>query len=89
MKFTSIGAYSYRFLILTFITCRKFFRKTAMVQSSIANSSLKPGNLKDPELAELFSQAKDFELNDRYEERREIGHGAFGSVYYVMPIFRI
>lgn len=60
-----------------------------MVQSSIANSSLKPGNLKDPELAELFSQAKDFELNDRYEERREIGHGAFGSVYYVMPIFRM
>jgi hypothetical protein len=41
---------------------------------------LKPGNLKDPEVAELFS-TKDPE--HRYEDLREIGHGAFGAVFYV------
>jgi hypothetical protein len=35
---------------------------------------LKPGNLKDPEVAELFS-TKDPELF--YEDLRQIGHGKF------------
>ncbi|CAJ0943003.1 unnamed protein product, partial [Mesorhabditis belari] len=39
----------------------------------------KPGNLKDPTVASLFS-AKDPEL--RFDDLREIGHGSFGAVYY-------
>uniref|UniRef100_A0A183BQY2 non-specific serine/threonine protein kinase n=1 Tax=Globodera pallida TaxID=36090 RepID=A0A183BQY2_GLOPA len=46
-----------------------------------SNAKLKPGNLKDPEVAELFS-LKDPE--QRYEDLREIGHGAFGAVFYAL-----
>ncbi|KAL3091356.1 hypothetical protein niasHS_007149 [Heterodera schachtii] len=46
-----------------------------------SNTKLKPANLKDPEVAELFS-LKDPE--QRYEDLREIGHGAFGSVFYAL-----
>nr|CAD2149827.1 unnamed protein product [Meloidogyne enterolobii] len=47
----------------------------------MAPAKLKPGNLKDPEVAELFS-TKDPE--SRYEDLREIGHGAFGAVFYAL-----
>ncbi|CAD5213969.1 unnamed protein product [Bursaphelenchus okinawaensis] len=40
---------------------------------------LKPGSLKDPEVAQLFS-TKDPE--QRYCDLREVGSGSFGSVYY-------
>uniref|UniRef100_A0A1I7SE52 non-specific serine/threonine protein kinase n=1 Tax=Bursaphelenchus xylophilus TaxID=6326 RepID=A0A1I7SE52_BURXY len=40
---------------------------------------LKPGSLKDPEIAQLFS-TKDPE--QRYCDLREVGSGSFGSVYY-------
>lgn len=43
--------------------------------------TIKPGSLKDPEIAELFS-TKDPEL--RYEDLREIGHGSFGAVFFVI-----
>lgn len=46
-------------------------------------ASAKPGSLKDPEIAELFS-TKDPEL--RYEDLREIGHGSFGAVFFVSKI---
>lgn len=47
-------------------------------------SSAKPGSLKDPEIAELFS-TKDPEL--RYVDLREIGHGSFGAVFFVSLFF--
>lgn len=42
--------------------------------------TLKPGSLKDPSVASLFS-TKDPEL--RFSDLREIGHGSFGAVYFV------
>jgi hypothetical protein len=42
--------------------------------------NLKPGNLKDPAVAQLFS-TKDPET--RYYDLREVGSGSFGNVYYV------
>uniref|UniRef100_A0A7E4VFL9 non-specific serine/threonine protein kinase n=1 Tax=Panagrellus redivivus TaxID=6233 RepID=A0A7E4VFL9_PANRE len=42
---------------------------------------LKPGNLKDPAIAALFS-SKDPE--QRYNDLREIGHGSFGAVYFAL-----
>lgn len=42
--------------------------------------SLKPGSLKDPLVAALFT-TKDPE--QRYRDLREIGHGSFGAVYFV------
>ena len=43
-------------------------------------ASQKPGSLKDPTVAHLFS------TNDpekRFEDLREIGHGSFGAVFFV------
>lgn len=40
----------------------------------------KPGSLKDPAVAALFSN-KDPE--QRFEGLREIGHGSFGAVFFV------
>uniref|UniRef100_A0AC35G3F2 Protein kinase domain-containing protein n=1 Tax=Panagrolaimus sp. PS1159 TaxID=55785 RepID=A0AC35G3F2_9BILA len=42
---------------------------------------LKPGSLKDPSVASLFS-TKDPEL--RFSDLREIGHGSFGAVYFAL-----
>ena len=40
----------------------------------------KPGSLKDPDIAALFS----IEDPERiFTDLREIGHGSFGAVYYV------
>ena len=40
---------------------------------------LRPGSLKDPDVAELFEP----EDPDRiFDDLREIGHGSFGAVYY-------
>ncbi|PIC41679.1 hypothetical protein B9Z55_009018 [Caenorhabditis nigoni] len=39
----------------------------------------KPGVIKDPVIAALFS-TKDPEV--RYQDLREIGHGSFGAVYF-------
>ncbi|KAE9554436.1 hypothetical protein FO519_002364 [Halicephalobus sp. NKZ332] len=44
---------------------------------------LKPGNLKDPSIAALFS-TKDPE--QRYSDLREIGHGSFGAVYFALDL---
>lgn len=38
------------------------------------------GNLKDPELAELFDRDDPDKI---FVDLREIGHGSFGAVYYV------
>jgi thousand and one amino acid protein kinase len=43
--------------------------------------TLKPGSLKDPSVASLFS-TKDPEL--RFSDLREIGHGSFGAVYFAL-----
>lgn len=39
----------------------------------------RPGSLKDPEVAELFSKDDPDKI---FEDLREIGHGSFGAVYY-------
>jgi len=46
-----------------------------------SSSSNRPGNLRDPEIAALFS-TKDPEA--RYEDLREIGHGSFGAVFFAL-----
>ncbi|KIH61124.1 kinase domain protein, partial [Ancylostoma duodenale] len=45
----------------------------------MAPSGVKPGVIKDPAIAALFSN-KDPE--SRYDDLREIGHGSFGAVYF-------
>lgn len=39
----------------------------------------RPGNIKDPEIAELFGHDDPEKI---FEDLREIGHGSFGAVYY-------
>lgn len=39
----------------------------------------RPGSLKDPDIAELFSKHDPDKI---FEDLREIGHGSFGAVYY-------
>ncbi|CAH0549266.1 unnamed protein product [Brassicogethes aeneus] len=39
----------------------------------------RPGNLRDPEIAELFYKHDPEKI---FEDLREIGHGSFGAVYY-------
>lgn len=40
---------------------------------------LRPGSLKDPEIADLFFKQ---DPEKTFEDLREIGHGSFGAVYY-------
>uniref|UniRef100_A0A2M4BCL5 non-specific serine/threonine protein kinase n=1 Tax=Anopheles marajoara TaxID=58244 RepID=A0A2M4BCL5_9DIPT len=40
---------------------------------------MRPGSLKDPEIAELFNKHDPEKI---FEDLREIGHGSFGAVYY-------
>ena len=44
---------------------------------------LKPGSLKDPEVAELFSSS---DPEKRFTDLREIGHGSFGAVYFAYDL---
>lgn len=41
---------------------------------------LKPGSLKDPSVAELFTTS---DPEKRFNGLQEIGHGSFGAVYFV------
>uniref|UniRef100_A0A0K8TKZ0 non-specific serine/threonine protein kinase n=1 Tax=Tabanus bromius TaxID=304241 RepID=A0A0K8TKZ0_TABBR len=41
--------------------------------------SARPGNLKDPEIADLFNRHDPEKI---FDDLREIGHGSFGAVYY-------
>jgi thousand and one amino acid protein kinase len=41
--------------------------------------SIRPGSLKDPDIAELFNKHDPEKI---FEDLREIGHGSFGAVYY-------
>ncbi|XP_017145959.1 serine/threonine-protein kinase Tao isoform X1 [Drosophila miranda] len=41
--------------------------------------SVRPGSLKDPEIADLFNKHDPEKI---FEDLREIGHGSFGAVYY-------
>ncbi|OUC47788.1 hypothetical protein D917_06656 [Trichinella nativa] len=43
--------------------------------------ALKPGSLKDPEIAALF-RTEDPE--SYFADLREIGHGSFGAVYFAL-----
>ena len=43
----------------------------------------KPGNLKDPEVAGLFSTEDPEKI---FTDLREIGHGSFGAVYFVSDV---
>jgi len=43
----------------------------------------KPGSLKDPEVAALFSIEDPEKI---FCDLREIGHGSFGAVYYVSSL---
>lgn len=47
-------------------------------------SSARAGNLKDPEVADLFCKDDPEKL---FADLREIGHGSFGAVYFVSTIF--
>uniref|UniRef100_A0A8D8CT17 non-specific serine/threonine protein kinase n=2 Tax=Culex pipiens TaxID=7175 RepID=A0A8D8CT17_CULPI len=40
---------------------------------------MRPGSLKDPEIAELFNKHDPEKI---FDDLREIGHGSFGAVYY-------
>lgn len=41
--------------------------------------TVRPGSLKDPEIAELFNKHDPEKI---FDDLREIGHGSFGAVYY-------
>ena len=43
----------------------------------------RPGNLKNPEVAELFDRDDPERL---FDDLREIGHGSFGAVYYARHV---
>lgn len=43
-------------------------------------SNARAGNLKDPEVADLFCKDDPEKL---FTDLREIGHGSFGAVYFV------
>lgn len=43
-------------------------------------SSARAGNLKDPDVADLFCKDDPEKL---FADLREIGHGSFGAVYFV------
>ncbi|XP_018024809.1 serine/threonine-protein kinase Tao isoform X3 [Hyalella azteca] len=45
----------------------------------MALASSRPGNLRNPEVAELFDREDPERL---FDDLREIGHGSFGAVYY-------
>lgn len=47
-------------------------------------SSVRAGNLKDPDVAELFYRDDPEKL---FADLREIGHGSFGAVYFVREPF--
>lgn len=47
-------------------------------------SSARAGNLKDPEVADLFCKDDPEKL---FADLREIGHGSFGAVYFVSRMF--
>ena len=47
-------------------------------------SSARAGNLKDPEVADLFCKDDPEKL---FADLREIGHGSFGAVYFVNKMF--
>lgn len=46
-------------------------------------SNARAGNLKDPEVADLFCKDDPEKL---FTDLREIGHGSFGAVYFVSRI---
>ena len=43
-------------------------------------SNVRAGNLKDPDVADLFCKDDPEKL---FSDLREIGHGSFGAVYFV------
>lgn len=45
----------------------------------VAMPSARPGNLKDPEIADSFNRHDPEKI---FDDLREIGHGSFGAVYY-------
>lgn len=51
----------------------------AGIQLAQATKMPRPGSLKDPDIAELFSKHDPEKI---FEDLREIGHGSFGAVYY-------
>ena len=53
---------------------------TADPSTGMPNRQPKAGNLKDPDVAQLFSHDDPERV---FTDLREIGHGSFGAVYYV------
>lgn len=51
-----------------------------VLQALAMPSSARAGNLKDPEVADLFCKDDPEKL---FADLREIGHGSFGAVYFV------
>lgn len=56
------------------------WRQRHRPQLPIMPNSSRAGNLKDPEVAELFYKEDPEKL---FTDLREIGHGSFGAVYFV------
>lgn len=44
---------------------------------------IRPGNLRNPEVADLFEREDPERL---FDDLREIGHGSFGAVYYARHV---
>lgn len=59
-------------------------RPPAAFQALAMPSSARAGNLKDPEVADLFCKDDPEKL---FADLREIGHGSFGAVYFVSRMF--
>lgn len=57
-----------------------FWRRRHRPQLHIMPNSSRVGNLKDPEIADLFFKEDPEKL---FSDLREIGHGSFGAVYFV------
>lgn len=56
---------------------------TSATQALAMPSSVRAGNLKDPDVADLFCKDDPEKL---FADLREIGHGSFGAVYFVSPL---
>lgn len=61
-----------------------FLPDPAAFQALAMPSSARAGNLKDPEVADLFCKDDPEKL---FADLREIGHGSFGAVYFVSRMF--
>lgn len=63
--------------------CSTDLSTLSILQALAMPSNARAGNLKDPEVADLFCKDDPEKL---FTDLREIGHGSFGAVYFVSNI---